>query len=151
LLPPEVQEKKSLQQELRGFPEIKVHVSAKLLNGERVVAGQFRGRTIRSSVDIQTSRGMVYGEVLLLFASGGSAHALVRTFKTSHSRRGDNLARTKLQALERTGHFKVVDLKALKHHVHIVPDFSNQNSEGFLLNPYVNSLSMSFRQENVVE
>lgn len=122
---------------MKGFREIKVHVSAKLENGERVVAGQFRGRLIRSCIDFQTSKGMVYGEVLLLFSSESLAHALVRTFKSSHSVRDDHLSSTKLEALERTGHFKVVPLSSLKHHVHIVPDFSSDNSEDFLLNPYV--------------
>ena len=133
----DVQERKSLQEAMRPFDQVRVHVCARLKNGERVLAGPFRGRHVRSCVDIETSKGMVYGEILLLFSSADLPKALVRTFKTSHSRRNDNLSSTKLQALERTGRFRVFRLNQIKIHVHIVPDFSCQDPEAFLLNPYV--------------
>jgi len=132
---------------MRPFSHPRIHVSARLENGERVLAGQFRGRNLRSCVDIQTSKGMVYGEVLLLFSSASVPQALVRTFKTSHLKRHDNLFSTRLVALEKTGHFRVVKLNQIKTHVHIVPDFSSQNPEAFLLNPYVRSVHVSSREE----
>jgi len=130
----------SLKRELAPYPQqLQVHVSGRLENGERVVAGLFRGRTLRSCVDVKSHRGMVYCQLLLLFSVENTSKALVRLFSDDFGTRHPNLKLAGLRPLKRLKKFQIVDLAQIQNHVHIVPDGSAEGDpEAFLLNPYVN-------------
>lgn len=130
----------SLKQAMAPYPqELRIHVSGRLENGERVVAGIFRGRSIRSCVDVQLPTGMVYCQLLLLFSFENAGKALVRLFSTDFGTRHPNLKLAGLSPLRRLRQFKVVALTSIKHHVHILPDESAEGDpEAFFINPYVN-------------
>jgi len=129
----------SLKRELAPYPQqLQVHISGKLENGERVVAGLFRGRPIRSCVDVKIKRGMVYCQLLLLFSVNKASKALVRLFADDFGPRHPNLKLAGLRPLKRLKKFEVVDLTEIAHHVHILPDGSAEDDpEAFILNPHV--------------
>ena len=91
----------SLKRELAPYPQqLQVHISGKLENGERVVAGLFRGRPIRSCVDVKIKRGMVYCQLLLLFSVDKASKALVRLFADDFGTRHPNLKLAGLRPLK---------------------------------------------------
>jgi len=122
-----------------GGEKIRVHGSAKLHNGQKIRAGRFHDRDIRSSVDAQIRGESVHGQLLLLWTGKAGARALLRLFKNDKDdqTRHPHLKLTKLQPLRLRRKFAAVPLSAVSELAHIVPDWSSGREETYLLNPYI--------------